>query len=124
MILAAGCGSDDSGDEEPAAGDDGGIVDISQSGPVGEMLAGSVASLVECRDWNGANEAQRLATIEDVRSQQNRREGGLREPELTDEEAADLFDNACEPDYAQGFRLYKLYAAANGFVEVKRALDE
>ena len=34
-----------------------------------------------------------------------------------------LFDNACEPTWAQGFRLYKLYAQADGFVAMKRALD-
>ena len=88
------------------------------------MTAGSVAPLAECRDWNGADEAERLATIQDVRSQQNRRDPGLREPELTDEEAAAVFDNACRPTYAQGFRLYKLYAQADGFVMLKRQLEE
>ena len=35
------------------------VVDISGTEPVGEMTAGSVASLVECRDWNGADDAEK-----------------------------------------------------------------
>lgn len=125
LLVAAGCGSEDS---SSGAGTDAGestdVVDISESGPVGEVLAGSVASLVECRDWNEADEGQRLATIEDVRSQQHPEDPGVEEPALTDEEAAELFDTACEPDYAQGFRLYKLYARAAGFVPLTRELEK
>ncbi len=87
------------------------------------MTAGSVASLVECSDWSGADDAEKLATIADVRSQINLGDSGISAPELTDEEALELFDNACEPKYAQGFRLYKLYAHAVGFVELKRMID-
>lgn len=118
--LVAGCGSD-GGPEESA--DSGEVVDISGTEAVGEELAGSVAPLVECRDWNGADGAEKLATIEDVRSQQNRQDPGVEEIELTDEEAEEFFDSACAPPYAQGFRLYKLYARANSFLPLKRALD-
>lgn len=127
LALAAGCGSDASTGDEPVtvaeAERSGGVVDVSGTEAVGEMTAGSVASLVECRDWNGANQKQKLATIEDVRSQQNREDPGITEPELTDQEAEDLFNHACEPAYAQGFRLYKLYAHADGFIELKREID-
>ena len=34
---------------------------------------------------------------------------------------ADVFDNACEIEASGGFRLYKLYAQAAGFVTLKRA---
>ena len=88
------------------------------------MTAGSVAPLVECRDWNGANAEQRLATIDDVRSQINLADSGIEAPALTDEEAEELFDSACRPSWAAGFRLYKLYARAAGFVTLNRALDE
>lgn len=124
LALAAGCGSDGSEGEPPASADDDGVIDISGTSPVGEETAGSVASLVECRDWNGASDEEKLATIEDVRSQQNREEGGISEPSLTDDEALELFDKSCEPDYAQGFRLYKLYANADGFITLKRALED
>lgn len=125
-LVVAGCGSDGSDGTATAAsgeGTSGDIVDISGTEPVGEVLAGSVAPLVTCQDWNGADEAERLATIADVRAQVNRRDDGLTEPELTDEEASEVFDGACRPDYAFGFRLYKLYARAAGFVTLDRALD-
>jgi hypothetical protein len=126
-LTLAACGS-----EEPAAvvqADE--VVDISGTEPVGpgvqpvgEMTAGSVAPLVECRDWNEASPEQRLATIADVRSQINLEDSGIEGPALTDEEAEQLFDGSCEPTWAQGFRLYKLYARAVGFVGLKRAIEE
>jgi hypothetical protein len=99
------------------------VVDISGTEPVGENLAGSVAPLVQCRDWNGASPEERLATIEDVRSQINLEDSGISAPALTDEEAQQLFDSACKPAYAQGFRLYKLYAKAAGFITLQRMLE-
>lgn len=127
LALTTGCG----GAGQPAAAPppspkppDGGIVDISSTEPVGEMTAGSVASLVECRDWNGATSEQQLATVADVRSQINLEDSGITAPALTDEEALEFFDGSCEPSYAQGFRLYKLYARAAGFIELRRAVEE
>lgn len=99
------------------------VVDIAGTEPVGEMTAGSVASLVECRDWNAADEGERTATIEDVRSQINLEDSGIEAPALTDEEAGELFDGACERSWAAGFRLYKIYARGAGFVELKRMLE-
>ncbi len=99
------------------------MIDISGTEAVGENLAGSVASLVECRDWNGANAAQRLATIRDVRSQVSRQDAGISVPSLTDQEAAAIFDKACAPAWAQGLRLYKVYASAAGFVPLARAIE-
>ena len=124
LIALAGCGSDDGGD---TAGDDGRsdtVVDISGTDPVGPMVAGSVAALVTCRDWQGADEQERLATIADIRKQLAPQDSGIEVPELTDEEAADVFDNSCEIESSGGFRLYKLYAQAAGFVTLKRAMDE
>jgi len=110
--------------EAQAAEREGGVVDISGTEPVGEMLAGSVAQLAQCRDWNGASPEERLATLDDVRSQINLEDSGISAPALTDEEAQDLFDDACEPTWAQGFRLYKLYARAAGFITLQREIDE
>ena len=135
-LLWAGCGSDEpTAQIQPPSGGAGGanveeakaegdVVDISGTEPVGEMTAGSVASLVECRDWNDADEAQKLATIADVRSQINLEDSGIDAPALTDDEAMELYANACKADYAQGFRLYKIYAHAAGFVTMKRMLDD
>jgi len=126
-LAFAGCGgsADPPAQVQPPAEDqEGGVVDISGTQPVGEMTAGSVASLVECRDWNGADEEQKLATIADVRAQLNPEDTGIEAPELTDEEAAKLFDSSCKPAYAAGFRLYKLYAQAAGFIGLERMLEE
>jgi hypothetical protein len=123
LIALAGCGSDDGG---ATAGDDGRqdtVVDVSGTEPVGQMVAGSVAALVTCRDWQGADEKERLATIADIRQQLAPQDSGIELPELTDEEAADVFDNSCKIESSGGFRLYKLYAQAAGFVTLKRAIE-
>jgi hypothetical protein len=123
LVALGGCGSDDGG---ATAGDDGRqdtVVDISGTDPVGPMVAGSVAALVTCGDWEGADEKQRLATIADIRRQLAPQDSGITEPELTDEEAAQVFDNACKIESSSGFRLYKLYAQAAGFVTLKRAIE-
>lgn len=124
-LCAGGCGGDDGVSSDPPAPEEqaGGVIDISGTDAVGENLAGSVAPLVECRDWNGANDEEKLATVEDVRSQVSRDDGGISSPALTDEEAVEIFDNTCEPEFAQGFRLYKLYARAASFAPLARALE-
>ena len=83
-----------------------------------------MAPLAMCSDWNGGSEPERLATIEDIRIQLAAQDSGITAPELTDEEARELFDNACEPSWAAGFRLYKLYARGVGFVELKREIED
>ena len=123
LIVLAGCGSDDG---EAPAGADGRqdtVVDISGTEPVGQMVAGSVAALVNCSDWKGADEQERLATIDDIRKQLAPQDSGIELPELTDEEAAEVFDSSCKTEGSGGFRLYKLYAQAAGFVTLKRAIE-
>lgn len=71
-----------------------------------------MAQLAQCRDWNRGGRAEKLATIEDIRSQVNREDSGFEAPPLSDAEAMRLFDRACAAPYAQGFRLYILYARA------------
>jgi hypothetical protein len=122
LVALAGCGSDDGGAGDGGKSDR--VVDISGTDPVGPMVAGSVAALVTCRDWEGANEEERLATIADIRKQLAPQDSGIKEPELTDEEAAEVFDNGCEIEASGGFRLYKLYAQAAGFVTLKRAIEK
>lgn len=97
-------------------GDSGGEGD-GESGaePVGQKLGGSVSQLVQCSDWNGATEAEKIATIEDVRSHVNVEDTGVEAPALTDSEAMEVFDNGCDRPEAQGFRLYLLYARAIAF---------
>ena len=123
-VAMAGCGG-----EEPSQAGQGqdrpdGPVDVSGTDPVGQMIGGSVAPLAMCADWNGGSEPEQLATIEDIRTQLGAQDSGITAPELTDDEAEELFDNACEPSWAAGFRLYKLYSRAVGFVELKREIEE
>ena len=124
LIPFAGCGDDD--DDGATAGRDAqpdGVVDVSGTEPVGQLVAGSVAAMVNCSDWAGANDEERLATIDDIREQLAPQDSGIELPELTDEEAAEAFDNGCEIQGSGGFRLYKLYAQAAGFVTLKRAIE-
>jgi hypothetical protein len=106
LVLIAGalvgCGGDSTGQDSPAQG-------------VGEPVGGSVASLAQCRDWNAGTEAQKQATIADIRSSltpQSQEESGT---SLSDERAYELFEHSCAEDWAQGFELYKLYARAAAF---------
>ena len=105
-LLLAGCGSQGGNGGGAAAGRD----DASPAAALGEQTAGSVAQLAQCRDWNRGSRAEKLATIEDIRSQVNRPDSGFEAPPLSDDEAMELFDNGCAASYAQGFRLYILYA--------------
>ena len=102
-IALAGCG--DSGSDGSDAGAE----------PVGNELGGSVAPLAACSDWVDATDAERVATVEDIRSQVNREDAGVTSSELSDEEAMEIFDHGCEQPYAQGFRLHVLYARAASF---------
>jgi hypothetical protein len=100
-IALAGCGDSGSDGEDAEA--------------VGNELGGSVAPLAVCSDWQGASEAERLATVEDIRSQVNREDAGVTSSELSDEEAMEVFDNGCDEPYAQSFRLHVIYARAAAF---------
>jgi len=99
-------------------------IDVSGTDPVGQMIGGSVAPLAMCSDWTGASAPERLATIDEIRTQLAAQDSGISAPELTDEEAGEMFDTACRPSWAAGFRLYKLYARGVGFVELKREIEE
>ena len=94
------------GDSEPAA---------NKAKPVGDVLVGSVAPLAQCRDWNGGNRDERLATIEDIREQINLKDAAVQTPELSDKAAYRILDSICRRPYASTFRLYKLYARADSF---------
>jgi hypothetical protein len=100
--LVGGCGSDDG---EPSGADE----------PVGQELGGSVAPLAQCRDWVEATEAEKLATIEDIRSQVNREDAGVESSSLTDSEAMEVFENGCDEVRALGYRLHVMYARAAAF---------
>ena len=68
VLLLASCG----GDSDESA---------KKVKPVGQMLAGSVAPTAQCRDWEGGNRDERLATIEDIREQINLKDSAVQTPE-------------------------------------------
>jgi hypothetical protein len=106
-VVVVGCGEGDEGREREAK-------------PLGELLAGSVAPLAQCKDWVGGSRERKLATIDDIRAQVNRRDTGIDAPALSDEEALGLFDRACSNSFARSFRLYVLYARAAAYAPLTR----
>lgn len=118
VMLAAvlgGCGEDEAAQRAAAEREA-----REQAVPLGEVLAGSVAPLAQCKDWVGGSRIRKLATIDDIRAQVNRRDTGVTSPALSDEEALGLFDRACSERFARSFRLYVLYARAAGFAPLER----
>jgi len=107
-LALAGCGDGSEGPETPEAE------------PLGQEVGGSVAQLAQCRDWNKGTEEEKLATIDDIRSQINLRGSAVDAPPLSDDEAMDVFNNACAESFAKGFRLYILYSRAAAFAPLTR----
>lgn len=100
--VLAGCGGEDTGSDPESQG-------------VGDPVGGSVAALAQCRDWNAGTEEEKQATIDDIRNSltpQSQEESGT---SLPDEDAYELFERSCAVDFAQGFKLYKLYARRAAF---------
>jgi hypothetical protein len=101
-VLLAGCGGETS--EGP-------------SDEVGPALAAPI-NLADCTDWNNATPDERLGTIEQIHNYVGGPASGTGTGTgvvLDDDRAYDLFETACEPQYARGFRLYKLYSRAAAF---------
>jgi hypothetical protein len=101
-----------------AFGGDGGSDDFEVAEgalPLGEVRAGSVASLAECGDWNEGTTERKRATVVDIRRQLTG--GGVPDgrPSLSDQEAFDVFERACASDFTERFHLYKIYFRAAAF---------
>ncbi|MDQ3759125.1 MAG: hypothetical protein M3331_04190 [Actinomycetota bacterium] len=109
-LALAACGSDSSADESGAE-------------PVGQELGGSVAQLAQCSDWVEGTRAEKLATIEDIRSQVNREDAGVTASELSDERAMEVFDNGCAQPYAGGYRLQVMYGRAAAFEPLREVAE-
>jgi hypothetical protein len=104
--IASGCGSDSSTQPQPGVG----------------PSVGAPINLADCTDWNNANTAERLGTIEQLENFAGGPVvgGSASDPSgtgavLDDDEAYDLLTRYCEPELARGFKLYKLYVRAAAF---------
>jgi hypothetical protein len=106
-LALAACGGSTEGNDQAAAEVGPGIGD---SPPLRTFT---------CTDWNRANGEMRLATIEQIRNFAGGPVTGegvrARGAVLEDDQAYQLFDRACEPDFASGFLLVKLNTHAAGF---------
>lgn len=101
--VLAGCGESVSGSPpEPAAG-------------VTPEVAGSATQFADCADWNDGSEAERRATVLDLRGQLTAQSDPGAESVLPDDRAYELFEQACREGYAAHLRLYKLYVRAAAF---------
>jgi hypothetical protein len=103
----AGCGSESSTPPELGAGPN----------------VGASINLADCSDWNQATTEERIGTIKQLKTFAG---GGVvggsgtNPPAgtgaiLDDEKAYELLNRACDADFAQGFKLYKLYQRAAAF---------
>lgn len=102
---ATGCGGDEAAE--------------SSVEPVGKKVAGSVAQYANCNDWNEGTREERYATIADIRGQHTPQRSETAESPMSDDEAYEIFQKACAPDYAGSLRLYKLYVRAQGFAPLR-----
>jgi hypothetical protein len=108
LIIAAlaGCGSESSAPPEIGAGPN----------------VGASIRVADCLDWNQATTEERLGTISQLKQFAGGPvlEGSETGPAgtgsvLDDEKAYDLFNGWCKQQFAQGFKLYKLYQRAAAF---------
>lgn len=102
-VALAGCGADDGSGE--AAEEEG----------IGIVRAGSTAQFADCGDWRKGTEEQRYVTIAEIRGQLTPQSSETAESDLSDAQAYEIFQSACEAEGSDKLRLYKLYARAQAF---------
>jgi hypothetical protein len=100
--LLAGCGGSDSSNTASGAG---------------PRIAVPLR-LADCTDWRKADATERLGTVKELSDfaggpvGQTPGHGNV----LDDKQAYNLLQNTCQNFYARGFKLYKLYVRAAGFI--------
>ncbi|HSJ18933.1 MAG TPA: hypothetical protein VK920_12645 [Solirubrobacterales bacterium] len=103
-LLAAGCGdSDDAADRDSAA--------------LGSPDVQTSTREADCQDWNAASVEDRQVIVASIAEFEGGAPTGTAGRTLPDDEAYDLFERACEPEYAGAFKLYKIYVRAAAFSE-------
>jgi hypothetical protein len=101
VLAVSACGGDTSSNESSDAG----------------ANVGAPINLADCTNWNDASVEERLGTIAQIREFTGGPIAGTEASGavLEDQEAYDLFENACSQDFARAFKLYKLYGRAAAF---------
>lgn len=101
-LLTAGCGdSDDAADRDSAA--------------LGSPDVQTSTREADCQDWKAASVEDRQVIVASIAEFEGGGPSGTLGATLPDDEAYDLFERACEPQYANAFKLYKIYARAAAF---------
>jgi len=108
-----GCGDEGSDSEEPGTGE--------AALGVGDERAGSTSALAQCSDWLEGTEEEKQATVDDLYNQVNQAGADGPTPDLSDEDAFELFERTCPQEYAGSFRLYKLYLSSAAFAPLDQA---
>jgi hypothetical protein len=103
-LLAAGCGdSDDAANRDSAA--------------LGSPDVQTSTREADCEDWNAASVEDRQVIVASIAEYEGGAPTGTVGRVLSEDKAYELFERACEPDYAGAFKLYKIYARAAAFSE-------
>jgi len=106
IALLGGCGGSSHSTTRATGGSNAGV---------GESLR-----FDSCTDWRRATEAQRRATVAQLRKFAGGpvgSSGGIKHgPVLGDDRAYKILQSYCSNYFARGFKLYKLYVHAAGFV--------
>ncbi len=109
VLLLGGCLGGGSGSDGPA-------------NVAGATIGGSIRD-ANCKGWRTAGPSARKNTIHDLTSFAG---GPVGErpgtgATLSDQKAYGLFEGACRPYYARGFKLYKLYTRGAAFQKLERS---
>ena len=84
--------------------------------PVEEGVGGNTPlRLADCDDWNGSGVDERLVTVKQLRELNEGSSELYRGRVLDDEQAYDLLEEQCKPEFAGAFKLYKIYGRAAAF---------
>jgi hypothetical protein len=111
-VLTA-CGEDEQ-KAKPAKSGSPAAVDISGAEPVGQESQGSVVQYADCGDWNKGTEAEKRATVVQLRRQLTPQSSKTAESPLDDGRAFELLEKTCT-EGVESLRLYKLYVRMQGF---------
>lgn len=94
----------------------GGCGDGSPDGPPVRPTGSSQASTATCEKWTRADRLERAAILGDLERAFGRRYGDGQVGEIVPRaKALAVMDNACSRDFADNFRLWKLYERAVAF---------